>query len=666
MTIDAQTLYQLLPAIYRNRDIETGGALQALVQVVAEQLALLDEDLAQLYDDQFIETCADWVVPYIGDLVGYRQLHGVTPQMSSPRAEVADTIGLRRGKGTARTLEELARDVTGWDAHVVEMARRLARTQYMNRVGSDPPALPDLRDPGPLAQIGGAFDPVAHTVDVRNAASGRGWYDIANIAIFLWRLRSYPVVSAPATRLDAQRFLFSAFGMPLRLFSMPVPREPNALTTTAQNVGQPLTRLGLGAALDAFYGAGKSVFVQGAAPGSVAICNLSDAGGGAWAHMPAAGQVAIDPELGRIAYGTAPAAPPLVTYRYGFSADLGGGPYDRLASFQSLQPIIRVPSPQATVQAGLSAAAAGGAVEITNCGHYPETIAINPTAAGAVVELRAADQMAPLIALGGDLSVSGADGAEVSLNGLWITGGRLRIAAGASNKLARLTLRHCTLAPGITRLADGSPAQPDTPSLVVETGVTLTIENCILGGLRVAPGANVTITNSILDATHLDGVAYAALDGAAAGAPLSLTSSTVIGKVHTSQLQLASNVIFVAALAAGDAWLAPVWADMRAAGCARFCYLPPGSRVPRAYRCQPAAGADPRRVQPVFTSLRFGDPGYCQLSRRTPPEIAQGAEDGSEIGVFQQLQQPQRETNLRVRLDEYLRFGLEAALVYVT
>ena len=152
--------------------------------------------------------------------------------------------------------------------------------------------------------------------------------------------------------------------------------------------------------------------------------------------------------LGRIAFGTAPAAPPLVSYYYGFSADLGGGSYDRLASFQNLQPVLRVPSPQATVQAALDSSAGGGAVEITDSGHYAETIAIHPTATGAVVELRAADQMVPFIALGGDLLVSGADGAEVSLNGLWIAGGRVRIAAGDINKLSRLTLRHCTLTPG--------------------------------------------------------------------------------------------------------------------------------------------------------------------------------------------------------------------------
>src|SRR3954464_1599230 len=128
MTMSAERLYALLPAYDRVRDQESGRALEALIGVLSRTVAALDEDLDQLYDDQFIETCSDWVVPYIGDLIGYRQLHGVAPKISSPRAEVADTIRLRRGKGTAATLETLARDVTGWDAHVVEMVQRLATT----------------------------------------------------------------------------------------------------------------------------------------------------------------------------------------------------------------------------------------------------------------------------------------------------------------------------------------------------------------------------------------------------------------------------------------------------------------------------------------------------------------------------------------------------------
>ena len=36
------------------------------------------------------------------------------------------------------------------------------------------------------------------------------------------------------------------------------------------------------------------------------------------------------------------------------------------------------------------------------------------------------------------------------------------------------------------------------------------------------------------------------------------------------------------------------------------------------------------------------------------------------MGAFSHLRQPQREANLRVRLEEYLPFGLEPGLIYVT
>ena len=36
------------------------------------------------------------------------------------------------------------------------------------------------------------------------------------------------------------------------------------------------------------------------------------------------------------------------------------------------------------------------------------------------------------------------------------------------------------------------------------------------------------------------------------------------------------------------------------------------------------------------------------------------------MGAFHDLYQPQREINLRVRLDEYLRFGLEAGIFYAS
>ena len=44
---------------------------------------------------------------------------------------------------------------------------------------------------------------------------------------------------------------------------------------------------------------------------------------------------------------------------------------------------------------------------------------------------------------------------------------------------------------------------------------------------------------------------------------------------------------------------------------------------------------------------------------------ATGADDESEMGAFHDLYQPQRETNLALRLKEYLRFTLEAGVYYL-
>src|ERR1044071_8472683 len=125
-TFTADRLATLLPTLYRLRDEERGRPLQTLLEAFAGELAALEENIDQLYDDQFIETCADWVVPYIGDLIGYRPLHGVAPKISAPRAEVANTIRFRRRKGTALMLEEMATDVTDWPAHAVEFFEQLA------------------------------------------------------------------------------------------------------------------------------------------------------------------------------------------------------------------------------------------------------------------------------------------------------------------------------------------------------------------------------------------------------------------------------------------------------------------------------------------------------------------------------------------------------------
>jgi hypothetical protein len=696
MSFAKDGLYKLLPAIHRIRDAEQGDMpLEALLAVLADQAAVLEEDLAQLYDDQFIETCAPWVAPYIGDLIGYRPLHGVVPTISSPRAEVANTIAYRRRKGTVNQLEQLARDVTGWPAHAVEFFQLLGWTQFMNHVRPRNFYAPDLRQWEPLERLGTAFESTAHTIDVRRIATQEGRYNIPNIGIFLWRLRAFPLTGSPAVPAvpgDKRRFFFSPLGNNTPLFTHPDSEEEITHLAEPINVPETISRRVLDVSLENRYGDGKSISLQGVPWTDIQAANLSDISGGLWAHVPSSNppKVAIDPVLGRIAFSADQPQPPVVTFHYGFSAEMGGGEYSRAASFDAdLMPVNSVPA-MGPIQPAITSAAGGGVIEIPDSGRYqvpPLTIHCNQ---GKRIEIRAADKTRPTIVRLGHLNIIGAQDSEVTLNGLLVIGATLRVI-GTSNKLKKLRLRHCTFVPGSRLDAEGNPISPNRPSLVVSArNLAVEIDHCIIGGLRVSDTANVSIRNSIVDATAPDRIAYAGGGRPPGrGGPLRIENSTVIGKVHTFSMDYASNTIFLARRAASDPpAAAPVRSEKKQSGCVRFCFIPEGAVLPRRYRCQPdlalaqraaalglrGAGDLPLSIQksirsrivPLFTSLRYGHPGYGQLQRQCAVEIREGADDEAEMGAFHDLFQPQRETNLRVRLDEYLRFGLEAGVFYAT
>jgi hypothetical protein len=710
MSFDAQKLYELLPAVYRSRDEAQGGPLKALLTAIAGMppgaghaaagpIAVLEENLAQLYDDQFIETCADWVVPYIGDLVGTRGLHTKAPKITSPRAEVANTIAYRRRKGTAAMLEQLARDVTGWDARAVEFFKILGTTQFMNHVRLENRYSPDLRDWVSLEQLNTAFDTISHTIDVRRSATVGGRYNIPNIGIFLWRLVARRLTQATAFKVDNQRFLFNPLGCDSQLFTRP--EAEDSITHLADPIDVPMriSRRVLDANWDDYFGAEKSIYLPDF-PSNVRVCNLADSGSG-WAHTPpASGTIAIDPELGRIAFGDPQTTAPRVTFHSTFSAELGGGDYPRRSSFEpKLQPVQSVSSP-GSIQPALNGLAGGGVLEITDSATYAVTPVVQ-LSQQATLELRAADGQRPVIAMGGDWSVNGAPGSVLILNGLVVTGGALRVPA--VTQLSRLRLVHCTLVPGQGLNTNGTPKQPNQPSLIVEAqNVKVELESCIVGGLRVNEAVSVTISNSLVDATSVAGVAFAGPSLASPVSPpqtggvLSIENSTVIGKISTRLLQRASNVVFLARrIDNSDQWPAAIWSAQKQIGCVRFCWLPDEVQVPSRYHCQPdweinkqitaaervasarnqtLSKADREVISsgvrawlvPMFNSTRFGDPAYGQLSTACPAQIRTGANDESEMGVFHDVFQPQRETNLRVRLAEYLRFGLEAGLFYAT
>jgi hypothetical protein len=85
-------LYRLLPAIYRERDAELNYPLKELLGIIEEQMDIIEEDIAQLYDNWFIETCEPWIIPYIGDLLGVKLPYSNEDDYERNRAIVANSI----------------------------------------------------------------------------------------------------------------------------------------------------------------------------------------------------------------------------------------------------------------------------------------------------------------------------------------------------------------------------------------------------------------------------------------------------------------------------------------------------------------------------------------------------------------------------------------------
>ncbi|MET8677346.1 hypothetical protein ABZW18_07100 [Streptomyces sp. NPDC004647] len=719
MSREPDGLTELLPQWHRLRDAENGEPLRALLAVIAEQVDLVRSGVEQQYDDWFVETAAEWVLPYLGDLVGHRPLPGYERVLATglkdggrpdtsrrrlaealaPRRDVAATVANRQRKGTLALLEELSESVAGWPARAVELSRLLSHQQPVKLYGAGSGAatarrlergrLADVRDGAALDLAGGPFGTVARSVNVRRANSPRtpGGYTPAGVGLFVWRLKPYPVTRAPAYCIDRARnlYTFSILGNDTPLVTKPEPEPSAAHIATLDNVPAYIRRRQLADRLADYYGPGKSFTIwrdgqdEPVPPSDLVVADLTD-----WRYRPKRGQVAVDPALGRIAFGSrsAPRQGVWVDYHYAFSDDTGGGEYQRERDTPPAAEIYRV-GPGETFQRIMDAYAAwqndrragrrgpDGIIEITHSGAYQEQLDFDLDP-GDRLELRASEGTRPVIRLldwysnrpdALNIRAQHEEGEDprIVLDGLLIAGRGLNV----TGPVGSVVLRHCTLVPGWSLESHCDPHSPEEPSLVLDrTTACVQIERSILGTIEVigdevhTDPLHLYISDSILDATGHDREALSAPDCRHAHAVLHAHRTTVIGEVHTHAVEIAENSVFTGRLHVAR----------RGVGCVRFSYVAPGSRTPRRHRCQPdlVGPDDAQRVRPVFASVRYGTPAYGQLAAGCAPETGRAAEDGAEPGAFHDLYQPQREDSLRARLAEYAPAGTDAGIVLVT
>ncbi len=542
-------LYRLLPAVHRMRDSDLGEPLRGLLQVIAEQVNLVEDDIGQLYENWFIETCEDWVVPYLADLVGHRTVHeaGEPGDVSSaqgrardrilvPRREVANTIRYRRRKGTLALLELLSTDVAGWPARAVEFYRLLAQSQSIRHLHFERGRTADLRAGEALDLLNGPFDEMARTIDVRRITSRymQGRCNIPTVGVFVWRLKTYSITHAPAYCFEdagPHVYMFSALGNDTPLFVRPEGEEDPGAIATELNLPVPIRRRAFaapasdvdgrtGEASKAFYGlavsnnhVAQSVAIwaegwpgKGAAneqpiPAEQIIpANLSD-----WNYVPPRDHVAVDPVLGRFIFPPKqlPKRGVWVSYQYGFSADMGGGEYVRPLSQANGAQLIRVVGQEelrVALQYWQRQPGADGSdtthpdqprdavIELADSGVYvlPINILLR---AGHSLQIRAAQRTRPVLRLL-DWKTDLPDNLSVEggKGSRFTLDGIMLAGRGVQveGEFQSLVVRHATLVPGWSLHDNCEPRRPAEPSIeIINSNACIVIEHSIVGSIQV-------------------------------------------------------------------------------------------------------------------------------------------------------------------------------------
>ncbi len=375
----SEKLWNLLPELYRaedSSDFNRKGPLRELVERIGAQGAIVRRSIDRLWEDQSIETCDDWVIDYLGDLLATNLVASLDAR--GRRVDVGKTIYYRRRKGTVGLLEELATDITGWSVRVVEFFHQMARTRH----GLDPaigrPALPsdprarlqraqrlvgvrtrtgagglaDLRSVHGANLTNTAFDEFFHTADVRRGRGTTGWHNISHLGVFVWRLKSFPVqqVTPVQDKKCPLQYTFDPTGRDIPLYAAgDHPLGDRWVSPQEHQVPGPITPDLLQAEFSGLYRAetppprslgvhrwvGGTLYPYLFVPPVEVSQDLREATGRFW----------IDPARGRIIEPATPVGPPKgpypvtpvtppngpyrVDYHYGFSSEIGAGGYER-------------------------------------------------------------------------------------------------------------------------------------------------------------------------------------------------------------------------------------------------------------------------------------------------------------------------------------------------
>ncbi len=674
-TYFAEKLWEMIPTVYRHEDgliaqevsgkqaMVSGfpnGPLRELIELLAGQAAILRRSHDRLWDDQFIEFCCDWAVPYIGDLLGTRMVSALDTR--GCRTDVAKTIYYRRRKGTLRILEELISDITDWEGTVVENFRRLGRTRhgldphpekFMGRISSTPPGgTANLRNLNMKYLRQTAFDEYHYTTDMRRHKGKKGRYSITKLAFHIYRLKAYRIEKATPLKLEDGTYSFDPSGREIPLFKprnrsqdrvIPFDNDQNGienwekwrLAKEWELPGEIRCRL-----LD-------DIIDKNLLPVSLLIKVTDEV------VEPVAGDIKnidkipdgkgllIDPGKGRFAFKDNRKKSESVSYHYGFSGNIGAGTYDRRKWIEECGSCIpfKETDPHVIKEGGELVTNYLNPTDILEIRDSSTYSPINNFTDIENLIIRSANRQRPYLKINTSLvlGTAGKKNATLNLNGLWI-------GSKADNfeclvlqgDYEKVVISHLTLDPGNSESDEGKK-HPYIKLVIKGYVENLVIKDSITGPIETQGNGQIdelTIIDSIIQAR----------DQAIKmqGGNVELKAVTVFGKVDVHRL-FATDTIITGKVSVTDIQ----------DGCFRFSAAPIASQLPKPYE-----NYEIELGQRIFASERFGDPEYARLCESAPVELISGAENHLEMGAFNKLRNSVKLASLKAKVDEYMPFGL--------
>lgn len=716
-------LWNLLPAIYRaedSTDLERAGPLRELVARIGAQAAIVRRSIDRLWEDQSIETCDDWVIAYLGDLLATKLVASLDAR--GHRVDVAKTIYYRRRKGTVGLLEELATDVTGWHVRVVELFRRLARTRHLLDpaigqpvVESDPlfalqraqgligprtrtgaGGIADLRNPFGASLTPSAFDELFHTADVRRGRGATGWQNIPRIGVFVWRLHSFPLDQVTPVRVKKcpNQMTFDPTGRDVPLFAVaahtfgdqwvsPAPHQvPGPITRMLlatesleltwrcascghQNLGADLVCANCGDPKDVtyLYRADRS----DPPPSSLAVWRQA---GPVYLLVPR-DDITFDPRAWKPAQ---PTTKPWIDPERG-----------RLV-WQTAAPAAG--SFLVSYQAGFSAEIGAGSYDrpIPDVPEGPAPPSLPPVRGGGGAFAAAIAGVAR-----GTVTIEDSRTYDlVSAIGA-VEGVVIRAAERQRPLLRPRRPRWRITGMGdATLVLDGLFLSGDVDLVLAGTFARVTLSCCTLDpgswdaeharwrravdGRRLSP-SQIRIVGQVRELLLDRSIVGPIVTGKAGTIEYLTARECIIQSTRPAERAISltsgevalsrSTVLGIARvhrLDASECILRDVVdVDDRQHGCVRFSAWCEGSHLPRKYESvRLPQNAD------LFTSTELGQPAYAQLLATTSAQISEGAEDGSEMGAFWRERNAVKERSLLIKYQEYLPVGLQPVVIHVT